>query len=82
MFPTVELAPEDGTYVNFGLQWATLKKNRLPGGWGATPGPLDFIYFLIFTTLPLSHSGSPANLFFQVLKKDEHLITVLLNKGS
>jgi hypothetical protein len=21
-------------------------------------GPLDFIYFLIFTTLPLSHSGS------------------------
>jgi hypothetical protein len=22
-------------------------------------GPLDFIYFLIFTTLPLSHSGSP-----------------------
>jgi hypothetical protein len=28
-------------------------------GWGANPGPLDFIYFLIFTTLPLSHSGSP-----------------------
>jgi hypothetical protein len=29
-----------------------------PGG-GANPGPLDFIYFLIFTTLPLSYSGSP-----------------------
>jgi hypothetical protein len=28
-------------------------------GWGAIPGPLDFIYFLIFTTLPLCHSGSP-----------------------
>jgi hypothetical protein len=28
-------------------------------GWGVNPGPLDFIYFLIFTTLPLSHSGSP-----------------------
>jgi hypothetical protein len=28
-------------------------------GWGANPGPLNFIYFLIFTTLPLSHSGSP-----------------------
>jgi hypothetical protein len=27
------------------------------GGWGANPGPLDLIYFLIFTTLPLSHSG-------------------------
>jgi hypothetical protein len=27
-------------------------------GWGANPGPLIFIYFLIFTTLPLSHSGS------------------------
>jgi hypothetical protein len=26
---------------------------------GANPGPLDLIYFLIFTTLPLSHSGSP-----------------------
>jgi hypothetical protein len=24
-----------------------------------TPKPLDLIYFLIFTTLPLSHSGSP-----------------------
>jgi hypothetical protein len=23
------------------------------------PGPLNFIYFLTFTTLPLSHSGSP-----------------------
>jgi hypothetical protein len=23
-----------------------------------TRGPLDFVYFLIFTTLPLSHSGS------------------------
>jgi hypothetical protein len=28
-------------------------------GWGANPGPLDLIYFLIFTTLLLSHSGSP-----------------------
>jgi hypothetical protein len=28
-------------------------------GWGVNPGPLNFIYFLIFTTLPLSHSGSP-----------------------
>jgi hypothetical protein len=28
-------------------------------GWGANPGPLNIIYFLIFTTLPLSHSGSP-----------------------
>jgi hypothetical protein len=28
-------------------------------GWGVNPGPLDFIYFLIFTTLPLSPSGSP-----------------------
>jgi hypothetical protein len=31
-------------------------------GWGANPGPLNFIYFLIFTTLPLSHSGSPQTL--------------------
>jgi hypothetical protein len=28
-------------------------------GWGANPGPLNIIYFLIFATLPLSHSGSP-----------------------
>jgi hypothetical protein len=28
-------------------------------GWEANPGPLNFIYFLIVTTLPLSHSGSP-----------------------
>jgi hypothetical protein len=28
-------------------------------GWGANPSPLDIIYLLIFTTLPLSHSGSP-----------------------
>jgi hypothetical protein len=28
-------------------------------GWGANPGPLDYIYFLICTTLPLRHSGSP-----------------------
>jgi hypothetical protein len=28
-------------------------------GWGANPGPHNFIYFLIFITLPLSHSGSP-----------------------
>jgi hypothetical protein len=34
------------------------KKRGCPG-WGANPGPLNFIYFLIFTTLPLSHSGSP-----------------------
>jgi hypothetical protein len=25
-------------------------------GWGANSGPLDFIYFLIFITLLLSHS--------------------------
>jgi hypothetical protein len=31
---------------------------RLPGV-GSEPGPLDLIYFLIFTTLPLSHSGFP-----------------------
>jgi hypothetical protein len=37
-----------------------LKKEVARGTWwGANPGPLDFIYFLIFTTLPLSHSGSP-----------------------
>jgi hypothetical protein len=35
-----------------------LKKRGCPG-WGANPGPLDLIYFLIFTTLPLSCSGSP-----------------------
>jgi hypothetical protein len=34
------------------------KKKRLPGV-GANPGYLDYIYFLIFTTLPLSHSSSP-----------------------
>jgi hypothetical protein len=34
-------------------------KRNCPGWWGANPGPLDFVYFLIFTTLPLSHSGSP-----------------------
>jgi hypothetical protein len=34
------------------------KKKEVARGWGANPGPLDFIYFLIFTTLPLSHSGS------------------------
>jgi hypothetical protein len=34
-------------------------KKRLPG-WEANPGPFDFIYFLIFTTLPLGHSGSPS----------------------
>jgi hypothetical protein len=28
-------------------------------GWGANPGPLNSIYFHIFTTLPLSHSGPP-----------------------
>jgi hypothetical protein len=28
-------------------------------GWEANSGPFDFIYFLIFTTLPLGHSGSP-----------------------
>jgi hypothetical protein len=28
-------------------------------GWGVNLGPLNFIYFLIFTILPLSHSGSP-----------------------
>jgi hypothetical protein len=28
-------------------------------GGGRTRGPLAFIYFLSFTTLPLSHSGSP-----------------------
>jgi hypothetical protein len=37
----------------------TFFKKRGCPGWGANPGPLDFIYFLIFTTLPLSHSGSP-----------------------
>jgi hypothetical protein len=35
------------------------KKRGCPGS-GANPGPLDFIYVLIFTTLPLSHSGSPS----------------------
>jgi hypothetical protein len=34
-------------------------KKRLPGGGGANPGPLGSFYFIIFTTLPLSHSGSP-----------------------
>jgi hypothetical protein len=28
-------------------------------GWGANSGPLNFIYLLIITSLPLSHSGSP-----------------------
>jgi hypothetical protein len=36
----------------------SLFKKRGCPGWGANPGPLDFIYFLIFTTLPLSHSGN------------------------
>jgi hypothetical protein len=38
-----------------------LKKRGCPG-WGANPGPLNFNYFLILTTLPLSHSGSPEKL--------------------
>jgi hypothetical protein len=42
---------------------------RLPGvRWGANPGPLHFIYFLIFSILPLSHSGSPPNPFVVKLK--------------
>jgi hypothetical protein len=32
---------------------------RLPGVMGSKPGSSHFIYFLIFTTLPVSHSGSP-----------------------
>jgi hypothetical protein len=39
------------------------KKRGCPG-WGANLGALNFIYFLIFTTLPLSHSGSPKLPFF------------------
>jgi hypothetical protein len=42
------------------------------GGGGANPSPLNFIYFLIFTTLSLSHSGSPAlgySLCFQFLQR-------------
>jgi hypothetical protein len=39
-------------------------------GWGANPGPLNFIYFLIFTTLPLSHSGSPKSNLNTELKDD------------
>jgi hypothetical protein len=34
-------------------------KKEVAGGWGANPGPLNLIYFIIFTTLPLSNSGSP-----------------------
>jgi hypothetical protein len=50
----------------FGI-FFTFKKRRGCPGWGATPGPLDFIYFLIFTTLLLSRSGSPIILFFTFL---------------
>jgi hypothetical protein len=34
---------------------------------GSNPGPLHFIYFLIFITLPLSHSGSPIFLHLYLL---------------
>jgi hypothetical protein len=40
-------------------------------GWGANPGPLNLIYLLIFTNLPLSHSGSPY-IFFPVNQDDRH----------
>jgi hypothetical protein len=39
-------------------------KRGCPRGGGANLGPLDLIYFLIFTTLPLSRSGSPREDFF------------------
>jgi hypothetical protein len=42
--------------ANFDLK-GTFKKRGCPG-WGANPGPPNVIYFLMFTTLPLSHSGS------------------------
>jgi hypothetical protein len=54
------------------LLWAVFFKRGCPG-WGANPGPLDFIYFLIFTTLPLSHSGSPTWAVFYKLQKPLYL---------
>jgi hypothetical protein len=38
--------------------WLHFFSKRLPRV-GSKPWPLDFIYFPIITTLPLSHSGSP-----------------------
>jgi hypothetical protein len=38
-------------------------KKRLPGV-GSEPGASQFHLFLLFTTLPLSHSGSPFKRFF------------------
>jgi hypothetical protein len=34
---------------------AAFSQKEVARRWGANPGPLNFIYFLIFTTLPLSH---------------------------
>jgi hypothetical protein len=63
----------------FGMFWSDLECTSLAhlvavrnislkevarGGWGANPGPHDFIYFRIFTTLPLSHSSSPHSEYF------------------
>jgi hypothetical protein len=54
-----------GRFFSFSLfLFFSFLKRGCPG-WGANRGPLNLIYFLIFTTLPLSHSGSP--IFFSLL---------------
>jgi hypothetical protein len=52
-----------------------LNKRGCPG-WGSNLGPVDFMYFLIFTTLLLSHSGSPGSVFF------DEVVSNILNAGN
>jgi hypothetical protein len=48
------------TFINFFNHMAQVFLKRLPGGLGSEPGTLWFHLFShFFTTLPLSHSGSP-----------------------
>jgi hypothetical protein len=64
------MTPEKGQGIVF-------LKRGCPG-WGANTGPVDFIYFLIFTTLPLSHSGSPG----QGIVTRRHVDVLRVRPGS
>jgi hypothetical protein len=56
-FTTFQARYKGPTFKSFKPDFDFFKKGC--PGWGANPGLLNFIYFLIFTTLPLSHIGSP-----------------------
>jgi hypothetical protein len=45
-----------GPVINFILHMYPFLKKGCPGWWGANLGPVNFIYFLIFTTL---HTAEP-----------------------